>query len=149
MNAITTRYLGATAHRPARILATDQDGNRQTLPADGDFPYTDRHQAAAVALCQSMRWPGAETLVGGTVKGGMVWVFPEPTAPLEDRVNAKLAALAAALQDRATAPTAARCGEAMPVDLMAPRGKAYRCSLPPGHGGAHVDERHPMHPSWT
>lgn len=26
-------------------------------------------------------WPGADTLIGGTVKHGMVWVFPEPPPP--------------------------------------------------------------------
>ena len=83
MKAITTRYIGATERRPARILASDQDGNRVTVPTDGDspFPYTDWHHAAAVALCHKMQWPGAETLVDGTIRGGMAWVFvPRPAA---------------------------------------------------------------------
>jgi len=81
MKAITTRYVGATDRRPARIIASDLDGNRVTVPADGDFPYDGHngaHRAAAVALCQRMDWPGGESLIGGAVKHGMVWVFPEP-----------------------------------------------------------------------
>lgn len=86
MKAITTRYLGATDTRPARILATDLDNNRITLKVDSDtpFPYDAQHRAAAVRLCESMRWPGAETLIGGAVKVGMVWVFgPTPAAAEE------------------------------------------------------------------
>lgn len=75
MKAITTRYIGATATKPGRILASDQDGNRITRPANGPFPYTDQHRAAAQALCAKMTWPGGDTLIGGSVKHGMVWVF--------------------------------------------------------------------------
>jgi hypothetical protein len=85
MKAITTRYIGATDRRPARILASDLDQNRITFPVDGDqaFPYTDLHRAAAMALCRSMHWAGGETLIGGAIKHGMVWVFPDAPPPAE------------------------------------------------------------------
>jgi len=42
-----------------------------------------------VALCAKLQWPGADTLIGGSIKHGMVWVFP-PAAeadagPTDDR----------------------------------------------------------------
>jgi hypothetical protein len=77
MKAISTRYVGPTNQLPARVVASDMDGNRAAVSADGDFPYDDAHRAAAVALCAKMNWPGADTLIGGSVKGGRVWVFTE------------------------------------------------------------------------
>lgn len=85
MKAISTRYIGATDRKPARILATDLDGNRISIAVDSDqpFPYNDMHRAAAVALCRKMGWPGAERLIGGSVKVGMVWVFSHESAPAD------------------------------------------------------------------
>lgn len=83
MKAISTRYIGQTDRRPARIIAADQDGNRIVVPVHNEadtFPYTDRHRDAAVALCHKMAWEGAETLIGGSVRHGMVWVFPPEQA---------------------------------------------------------------------
>lgn len=80
MKAITTKYIGATPHKPARIVASDQDGNRATVPADGDFPHDMPHRAAAIALCHKMHWPGADTLIAGSIKGGLVFVFAERNA---------------------------------------------------------------------
>jgi len=75
MKAITTRFIGPNDNQPARIRASDSDGNSFTLPV----PITtteDNHKSAAVSLCHKMGWHGWDTLIGGAIKGGMVWVFP-------------------------------------------------------------------------
>jgi hypothetical protein len=130
MKAITTKYHGATSHRPARIIATDLDGNRSTVPADGDFPYDSAHRAAAVRLCETMRWPGADALVGGTVKHGgvMAWVFsPEqPAAHPPEQPAAASALLARAL------PLLVQLGDYIgngPVDPARPDSLGTRCDL--------------------
>lgn len=74
MKAITTRYFGPTNTRPARIIATDMDGNNYTVGTDmATDNYTTPHRTAAYGLAEKMKWPGK--LVGGSVKGAMVWVF--------------------------------------------------------------------------
>ena len=82
MKAIETRYLGATNHRPARIVAEDADGNRvsispESIGASWDGNGLRRpeevHRAAAEALCKKMNWTGA--LAGGSTKRGYVFVF--------------------------------------------------------------------------
>jgi len=71
MKAITTRYRGMTATRPARYTASDLDGNRATV--SGDTRGYASHEAAARALCAKMGWYGE--LVGGAVADGYVWVW--------------------------------------------------------------------------
>lgn len=75
MKAITTRFKGATNSRGARIIASDQDGNRVTVP----YRYSgDRieHWNAAHTLCEKMGWYGR--LVCGSTKDGCVFVFDAP-----------------------------------------------------------------------
>lgn len=77
MKAITTKYHGATANRGSRIIASDMDGNRFTLSSE-EFLATSGaqgHQQAAEGLRNKMGWTGK--LIGGGVKGGMVFVFAE------------------------------------------------------------------------
>jgi len=79
MKAIKTRYIGATDRRPARIIASDSDGNRITVKTDSGSthdPHDPNHRYAAIALCHKMGWPDAETLIEGGIKGGRVFVFP-------------------------------------------------------------------------
>ena len=95
MKAITTRYIGASEHRPARYVASDLDGNRVSVSLEklrevfmadhgGRYPSTFEEQAEALhgqvarALCERMEWPGAETWIGGRIKNAMVWIFPPP-----------------------------------------------------------------------
>ncbi len=73
MKAITTRYMGPTNTRGARILATDVDKNRVTIPYPYELSGQDVHQAAAKALCEKMGWEGE--LIGGSTKRGYVFVF--------------------------------------------------------------------------
>lgn len=73
MKAITTRFVGATNTRGSRIIASDSDGHRVTLPYPHELSSEEAHRKAAEALRDSMRWTGR--LVEGSIKGGMVFVF--------------------------------------------------------------------------
>lgn len=80
MKAILTKYHGPTRSKPARISATDGDGNRVTISADDDghVPATrheNSHKRAARAFCKKLDWHGE--LVMGSVPGGYVFVFVE------------------------------------------------------------------------
>jgi hypothetical protein len=55
--AILTKYLDATDHRGARILAKAQAG-KVTVPWDHAFGVEDNHALAAVALCTKFGWTG-------------------------------------------------------------------------------------------
>lgn len=74
MKAIRTRALSATRFKPARMIATDGDGNRAVISADSDAARFDPHDAAATALCRKMNWTGL--LHRGWLEGGeYVYVF--------------------------------------------------------------------------
>ena len=74
MQAITTKYLGPTNFRGARIKATAEAGSVTV-----DFPYefsgADAHAVAALALARKIGWDG-DLLAGGTADG-YVFVFSE------------------------------------------------------------------------
>lgn len=72
MKAITVKYYGPTATRGARLVASDMDGNRASIPGDGDDRRHKRLDAAH-ALCLKMGWRGS--VVCGEVKGATVFVF--------------------------------------------------------------------------
>jgi hypothetical protein len=75
VKAITTKYHGPTETRGARVVASDEDGNRVSIPYQYELSGKDVHRKAAVALCDKMHWTGADTLVGGGIKHGYVFVF--------------------------------------------------------------------------
>ena len=73
--AITTRRIGCTTNKPARIVAEDNDGHKSisSIHAMSFTGDVDLHKQAANAFAEKMGWPGR--LVGGYIKDGMVWVF--------------------------------------------------------------------------
>ena len=73
MKAITTKFLGPTATKGSRIAASDEDGNRVTIPYRSTLSSYTAHRAAANTLRKKMSWPGV--LIGGSIKNGYVWVF--------------------------------------------------------------------------
>jgi len=75
MKAIVTKYHGPTNNRGSRITASDEDGNKITIPYPYELSGEDVHRKAAEALCQKMNWPGK--LVAGSLKNGYVFVFSE------------------------------------------------------------------------
>lgn len=68
MKAITTRYLGPTETRGARIRASEGDGRSVTVPWDYSLDTEANHIAAARELCVRMGWAGA--LASGWQLGG-------------------------------------------------------------------------------
>jgi hypothetical protein len=85
MKAITTTYHGVTERRAARIIASDEDGNRATVPYasadDGRRTPQQIHGRAAELLARKMGWTGR--LQGGSTRTGYVWVWIDSgqTAP--------------------------------------------------------------------
>ncbi len=78
MKAITTKYAGPTNTRGSRIIASDEDGNRITIPYPYELSGEDVHRKAAQALCNKMNWGGS--LAAGSTKKGYVFVFVERAA---------------------------------------------------------------------
>lgn len=72
MKAITTRYLGPTNTRGARIVADDGDGNRASVPYPDAMSGYAAHAVAVRALCSKLGWTG--TYVPGAARTGYVWV---------------------------------------------------------------------------
>jgi hypothetical protein len=77
MKAIVTKWHPPTYTKPARISATDSDGNRVFISSGGSGRIDTDHREAAELLCHKMGWKGRETLIGGGIKGGFAWVFAE------------------------------------------------------------------------
>ena len=73
MKAIETHCLWATNTKGARVVASDGDGNRTTVPWPSRETSEAAHRVAAEALRDKMGWSGQ--LVGGTTKRGYAFVF--------------------------------------------------------------------------
>ena len=73
MKAIQTHYKGPTDTKGARIIATDNDGNRKVLGYDYALNSDDMHRAAAEALRVKMGWTGR--MIQGSLGNGYVFVF--------------------------------------------------------------------------
>lgn len=58
MKAIVTKYHGPTNTRGSRITASDEDGNRVSIPYPYELSGEDVHRKAAEALCEKMNWGG-------------------------------------------------------------------------------------------
>lgn len=81
MKAITTKFLGPTSTKPARIVASDMDGNRVTVSYDStNGSGMDAFESAASDLCAKMGWQKNGELMGGRIEGGYVFVFVPPVA---------------------------------------------------------------------
>ena len=76
MQAIQTKYLGATNHRGERVKATAAAGS-VTLSWDYELNNEGNHRAAAEALMEKLDWNwGPVTMSTGTLKdGSFVHVF--------------------------------------------------------------------------
>ena len=76
MKAIRTKYHGATDTRGSRISASDEDGNRVTIPYPHELYELSGeavHRKAAEALCEKMNWAGP--MIGGALKDGYAFVW--------------------------------------------------------------------------
>ena len=76
MQAIQTKFLGATNHRCSRVKAISAAGSL-TLSWDYGISNEDNHSAAAEALREKLDWnSGPVTMSSGTLKDGtFVHVF--------------------------------------------------------------------------
>lgn len=81
MKAIETKYLGATDRRGSRIVASDSDGNRVTIPYPHEASGEACHRLAAEALRAKMGWAGK--MISGATKTGYAFVFVANGQPLE------------------------------------------------------------------
>lgn len=75
MKAIVTKMLAPTNTLGARVKASDGDGSCITIPYDFSISLGKNHAVAARALANKIGWP--ESLVGGSTRNGMVWVFSD------------------------------------------------------------------------
>lgn len=85
MNAITTKYIGATNYRSSRIKATAGNGQSVTIGYPHEFSGEACHAQAALALCHKMGWDGEgysrfKGLLGGGTDKGYAFVFTEATS---------------------------------------------------------------------
>lgn len=75
MKAIRTKYSGPTNTRGSRIIATDEDGNRISVPYECEFNSERAHAQGALALCKKLGWKG--TLTAGSLGTGYVFVWAD------------------------------------------------------------------------
>ncbi len=73
MQTITTKYIGPTNHRGARIRAVTASGQALTLPINHSYSDGRCHAEAALELCKRLGWSGE--LVSGSTSRGYVFVF--------------------------------------------------------------------------
>ena len=75
MQAITTKYLGATNARGSRIKATSESGESITVPYDHELDEKGNHREAAQALLNRLGWHNEMT--GGSIAGGYAFVIKD------------------------------------------------------------------------
>lgn len=73
MKAISTKYIGPSNVRGARIKAYDLDNNAVIIPYPYELSGEEVYRKAAEALRDKMGWTG--DLIAGGTKEGYVFVF--------------------------------------------------------------------------
>jgi len=74
MQSITTKYVGPSNTRGARIKATSASGISAVVPFDyGMATEVEAHGLAVQALAKRLGWSG--TMIAGSTKDGYVFVF--------------------------------------------------------------------------
>lgn len=74
MQAIVTKFLGATDPKPSRIKATSASGLTVTISYPHELSSDDAHRLAAQKLCDKHGWTNA-LLGGGLSNSEEVWVM--------------------------------------------------------------------------
>jgi hypothetical protein len=78
MKTIVSRYLASSVTKPARMVATDNDGNKVTSSYDDSKSNAWNHDAIVRKLCRKFHWSGSlqsgPLLKNGTLIG-TVWVW--------------------------------------------------------------------------
>ncbi len=73
MKSIETHFLGPTDRRGSRLVASDGESNRITIPYPGELDTEAAHTKAAEALKAKMGWGG--DLLCGSTRTGYSFVF--------------------------------------------------------------------------
>lgn len=75
MDAIETRFVGASNTRPSRIIASTMGWRKQSVSVSYDHARntSDNHRAATEALIAKLGWTGV-SFIGGNTARGTVWV---------------------------------------------------------------------------
>lgn len=73
--AIETKYIAPTNHKGTRVKAVTGSGLTLTVGWDYALSDVENHRAAAVKLCEKLKWP--TDLIGGSTVKGFVFVQKE------------------------------------------------------------------------
>jgi hypothetical protein len=130
MKAISTRFMPATNYRGARMIASDGDRNKISIPYPHELNSDEAHAFAAKTLRDKMKWKGE--MIGGAVKGGMCFVFANseprfnPSKRLTlDKVRAELRPLGLSIRKRDNEYRVAFTASASPQDRAGIEASAY------------------------
>jgi len=83
MKAITVKRLAPTSTKPARIKASDLDGNSLVRPRRSYMEYKDDCDVLVIHFCQKMEWTGGPGIMySGATKEGLVYVFADPDSAI-------------------------------------------------------------------
>jgi len=74
MQAIVTKYYGATNFKPSKIVAKSASGLKVSVSYEHEYNADDNHKRAALALCAKYGWPN-ELIGGGLSDSEEVWVM--------------------------------------------------------------------------
>lgn len=74
MQAIVTKYYGATNTKPSKIVAKSASGLKVSVSYDDEYNADDNHKRAAQKLCDKYNWP-CELIGGGLSNSEEVWVM--------------------------------------------------------------------------
>ena len=75
MKAISTKYIGPTNTKGARIKAYAEGGNSVTISYPHELSTEKAHLEAALCLRDKMNWNDSGKLIGGGTADGYVFVF--------------------------------------------------------------------------
>ncbi len=85
MQAIVTKFVGATNHQGSRIIAKCQ-AKRMVVPWDHSLDVQANHEAAARALAQKLGWLSYGQWIGGAMPDDSGYCYVCAT-PIEIRIG--------------------------------------------------------------
>lgn len=74
MQAIITKYYGATNTRPSKIVAKSASGLKVSCNYDHEYTADRNHELAAKKLCAKLGWTN-DLIGGGLSNSSEVWVM--------------------------------------------------------------------------
>lgn len=86
MQAIVTKYYGATNTKPSKIVAKSASGLKVSVSYEHEYNADENHRRAAQALCDKYKWTNA-LLGGGLSDSEEVWVMIPRHLELVEKTN--------------------------------------------------------------